>query len=242
MKKVNALFLGVLSVVSLTGCMDTASSNADIDVITASLSEQECGMMNGKVIETLDCTDEGLKIVDMGLSVKWASCNLGANKCEQPGSYYAWGEISTKSDYNASNSTTYSYSLSDLKSKKVINSNNVLLSTTDAATVELGKNWRIPTKEEAEELIKKCNWEWVLNNGVKGYKVTGPNGKFIFLPAKGYFFGSQLYDTDETGNYWTSTGYDNGNFSYAMDFSSRRPKVNSSGRSGGRCIRPVYAR
>ena len=72
--------------------------------------------------------------------------------------------------------------------------------------------------------------------------VTGPNGGFIFLPANGYFFGSQIYDTDETGNYWTSTGYDNGNFSYALDFSKSRPKIASSGRSGGRCIRPVYVK
>jgi hypothetical protein len=229
----------VLCVASLIGCGETRNSNADIEKITASLAEQQCAVANDNMVETLNVEEDGFKIVDMGLSVKWASCNLGASKSEQPGNYYAWGELNKKANYNANNSATYSYSLTELRSKKVIDSNNILLPTKDAATIKLGKNWRMPTREEAEELIKKCKWEWGLKNGVKGYKVTGPNGKSIFLPAKGYFFGSQLYDTDETGNYWTSTGYDNGNFSYALDFSRRRPKVASSGRSGGRCIRPV---
>ncbi len=240
--KIDRFFIGVLSVAFLTGCGNANNANADFDQISASLNEQQCATANGKVVETLDVEDEGMKIVDMGLSVKWASCNLGANKSEQSGFYYAWGETEVKANYNATNSTTYSYSLSELKSMKFINSQNILLPTKDAATAKLGKEWRIPTKEEAEELIKKCEWEWVLKNGVKGYKVTGPNGKFIFIPSKGYFFGAQLYDTDESGNYWTSNGYDNGNFSYAMDFTKRGAKVTSSGRSGGRCIRPVYAR
>lgn len=240
--KIVRSFIGVLCVAFMSGCGDANNSNADFEQITASLENEQCATANGKIVENLDVDDEGFKPVDMGLSVKWASCNLGATKSEQSGFYYAWGETAVKANYNANNSTTYSYSLSELRSMKVIDVKNILLSAKDAATVKLGKEWRIPTKEEAEELIKKCEWEWVLKNGVKGYKVTGPNGKFIFLPAKGYFFGAQLYDTDESGNYWTSTGYDNGNFSYALDFTRRAPKVNSSGRSGGRCIRPVYAR
>ncbi len=230
----------MVGVVPLIGCGDACNSNADIEKITASLSEQPCVVANDNVVETLNVVEDGFRIVDLGLSVKWASCNLGASTSEQSGNYYAWGELNKKANYNANNSATYSYSLSELRSMKVIDSNNILLPSKDAASVKLGKNWRMPTREETEELIKKCKWEWGLKNGVKGYKVTGPNGHFIFLPAKGYFFGSQLYDTDEIGNYWTSTGYDNGNFSYTLDFSNRRPKVTSSGRSGGRCIRPVY--
>ena len=239
-KMKNIRVLGsLMGVVSLISCGDTCNSNADLEKITASLSEQQCAVANDNTVEPFNVEDEGFKVVDMGLSVRWASCNLGATTSEQSGNYYAWGELNKKSNYNANNSATYSYSLSELKSKKVIDSDNKLLSSKDAASMNLGKNWRMPTREEAEELIKKCKWEWGMKNGVKGYKVIGPNGKSIFLPARGYFFGSQLYDTDETGNYWTSTGYDNGNFSYALDFSRRRPKVASSGRSGGRCIRPV---
>ena len=233
------VFVSLIGVASFISCGDTSNSNADLEKITASLSEQQCAVANDNTVETFNVEEDGFKLVDMGLSVKWASCNLGATTSEQSGNYYAWGELNKKANYNANNSTTYSYSLSELRSKKVIDSDNKLLSSKDAATVKLGKNWRMPTRKEAEELIKKCRWEWGMKNGVKGYKVTGPNGNCIFLPAKGYFFGSQLYDTDETGNYWTSTGYDNGNFSYALDFSRRRPKVASSGRSGGRCIRPV---
>lgn len=240
--KIVRLFIGMLCTTFMTGCGDANNSNADFDQITASLAEQQCATANGKVVETLDVDDEGMKVVDLGLSVKWASCNLGAKKSEQSGYYYAWGETEVKANYNATNSTTYSYSLSELRSMKVIDSKNILLHSKDAAATKLGTEWRMPTKEESEELIKKCEWEWVLKNGVKGYKVTGPNGQFIFFPARGYFFGAQLYDTDECGCYWTATGYDNGNFSYALDFSKRGPKVNSSGRSGGRCIRPVYAK
>lgn len=235
------MFVGVLCMAFLTGCNEASNSNADIDRITASLSEQQCASVNSNVVETLDVDDEGLKVVDMGLSVKWASCNLGANRSEQAGEYYAWGEVATKTDYTANNSDTYSYALSELRSKKVIDSKNELLPSKDVATLKMGKAWRMPTKEEAEELVKKCQWEWGLKNGARGYKVTGPNGQYIFLPAKGYFFGAQIYDVEETGNYWTSTGYDNGNFSYTLDFSKKRQKVNSSGRSGGRCIRAVAA-
>lgn len=241
MKKIK-FFIGMLCAAFITSCGDSGNSNVDLDKITSAAPEPQCAQLNGKIVESLDVDDEKMEAVDLGLSVKWASCNLGAKKSEESGSYYAWGETEKKADYNATNSATYSYSLSELKSRKVINSNNVLLPTKDAVTITLGKEWRMPTKEEAEELIKKCEWEWVMKNGVKGYKVTGSNGKFIFLPAKGYFFGPQIYDTDETGNYWTSTGYDNGNFAYTLDFSKRRPKVNSSGRSGGRCIRPVCAK
>lgn len=242
-KKINVrVLVGAMCVAPLTGCGDTCNSNADIEKVTASLLEQQCSAESDNVVETLNVDEDGFRIVDMGLSVKWSSCNLGACKPEQSGNYYAWGELNKKAIYTANNSATYSYSLSELRSMKVIDSKNVLLPSKDVASIKLGKNWRMPTREEADELIRKCKWEWGLKNGVKGYKVTGPNGGFIFLPANGYFFGSQIYDTDETGNYWTSTGYDNGNFSYALDFSKSRPKIASSGRSGGRCIRPVYVK
>ncbi len=239
MKSVNNLLMGCVIAIFFSGCGESVNSNADLDKITASLAEQQCAVANGKTVETLDVYDEGLKMVDLGLSVKWASCNLGATKSEQSGKYYAWGELEIKEDYNAKNSTTYSYSLSELRSMKIIDAKNNLLPSKDAATSVLGNGWRLPTKEEADELVKECQWDWVLKNGAKGYKVTGPNGKFIFLPVEGYFFGSQLYDVEDSGNYWTSTGYDNGNFSYALIFSKRGQNVSSSGRSGGRSIRAV---
>lgn len=237
------IFIGMLCAASLMSCGDARNNNAgldDLDKITSSLNEQQCGATNGQIVESIYMEDQGFKPVDLGLSVKWASCNLGADKPEGSGEYYAWGEVNVKSDYNANNSKTYSYSLSELRSMKIIDSKNVLLPSKDVVTQKMGKDWRMPTKEETQELLDNCTWEWVLNNGSKGFKVTGKNGNYIYLPAKGYFFGAQLYDTDETGNYWTSTCYDNGNFSYTLDFTNRRPKVNSSGRSGGRCIRPVY--
>ncbi len=94
----------VLCVASLIGCGETRNSNADIEKITASLAEQQCAVANDNMVETLNVEEDGFKIVDMGLSVKWASCNLGASKSEQPGNYYAWGELNKKANYNANNS------------------------------------------------------------------------------------------------------------------------------------------
>ena len=101
-------FVGMICVTPLIGCGDVNNSNADIEKVTASLSEQQCTDANDNVVETLNVSEEGFKIVDMGLSVKWASCNLGACKSEQSGNYYAWGELNKKANYTANNSATYS--------------------------------------------------------------------------------------------------------------------------------------
>lgn len=137
----------------------------------------------------------GHEYVDLGLSVKWATCNVGANKPEEYGNYYAWGETTTKSLYYEYTSTTYGKSMND------INGN----SQYDAATANWGGTWRMPTKSEMEELTNRCTWKWTTQNGVKGYKVIGPNGNSIFLPAVGYRSEFSLYDAGDYGQYWTST-------------------------------------
>jgi hypothetical protein len=115
----------------------------------------------------------GHEYVDLGLSVKWATCNVGATKPEAFGDYFAWGETSPKNSYTESN---YTYS----------NNPSTLPLNKDAASVNMGGKWRMPTKEECKELIEKCSFEWITQNGVYGSKVIGPNGNFIFLPAAGY--------------------------------------------------------
>ena len=87
------LFVGTICVLPFTGCGDTCNSNADIEKVTASLSEQQCSVASDNIVETLNVDEDEFRVVDMGLSVKWASCNLGANKPEQFGNYYAWGEL-----------------------------------------------------------------------------------------------------------------------------------------------------
>ncbi len=122
------------------------------------------------------------EVVDLGLSVYWASCNLGASKPEEYGDYYAWGETAPKNRYEEDNYTYYNSSTTEY-----IDIGSEISGTEyDAAHVNLGGDWRMPTKAEAQELIDKCTWEWVQVNDVNGYKVTGPSGKTIFLPAAGY--------------------------------------------------------
>ncbi len=174
----------------------------------------------------------GHEYVDLGLpsGLKWATCNVGANKPEDYGSYFAWGETATKSSYKENNSKTYGKSFSDIGGK----------SQYDAARANWGGTWRMPTKAELEELENKCTWKWTTQNGVKGYKVTGPNGNSIFLPAAGRRYGSSLYYAGERGNYWSSTSNESySNYAYGLDFNSSYQIVGWYRRDSGLSVRPV---
>ena len=143
--------------------------------------------------------------VDLGLSVKWAGWNVGASSPEQYGGYYAWGETEEKSDYDYD---TYKY-WSDKDGDGYWDSNefinigsNISGTQYDVATVKWGNGWRMPTKAELEELETKCKWVGYTYNGVRGCKVTGPNGNSIFLPCAGYRNGTSLGIAGDYGNYW----------------------------------------
>lgn len=171
--------------------------------------------------------------VDLGLSVKWASCNVGASSPEQYGSYFSWGEINTKSKYSDNNSLTIGKKFGDIKADPLY----------DAATVNCGSSWRLPTLKEFEELKERCTWQWTTQGGKKGYKITGPNGNSIFLPASGYRNNASLYEIKEAkGRYWTSTPDENyNNSSYAMFFSNNDYHTYKNLRYDGFTIRPVIA-
>ena len=141
---------------------------------------------------------EGHEYVDLGLSVKWATCNIGANTPEEFGQYFAWGETTTKAEYTDENSTTYGKTMNDISGN----------AQYDAATANWGGSWRMPTSDELNELRTKCTWAWTTQNGVNGYKVTGPSGANIFLPAAGNRYGSSLYYAGSDGYYWSSAPLD----------------------------------
>lgn len=183
---------------------------------------------------------EDHEYVDLGLSVKWATCNIGASSPEEYGDYFAWGETSTKEKYYDENCSTYELSISELQSQGYIDSNNGNLTAQhDAATANWGGDWRMPAEAEYNELLNNCTWEWTTQNGVNGYKVTGPNGNSIFLPAAGDRYWSSLVNAGIVGNYWSSTpnGYDD--YAYYLVFSSSNRSMISSRRNGGQSVRPV---
>lgn len=120
-------------------------------------------------------------VVDLGLSVYWCSCNVGAESPEEYGDYYAWGETKPKSSYRREN---YSYYNTETETYTDIGE-NISGTEYDAATVNLGSDWKMPTKDEFQELLDNCIWEWTQISGVNGYKITGSNGNSIFIPATG---------------------------------------------------------
>ena len=185
--------------------------------------------------------------IDLGLRVKWANYNLGANSPIEIGNYYAWGEIIPKTDFNVNNSTWWNVKYADLP----LDSYGNLQSTNDAAIKEWGNSWRLPTQTELDELKNNCNWEYVTILGVKGYTVTSKtNGNSIFLPSND----SSVIDGKETGfgSYWSSTPCsdttldNNGRYAGAIGFYAKdyniSPKIQSEYflRWCKRGIRPVY--
>ena len=138
--------------------------------------------------------ENGHEYVDLGLSVKWATCNVGASKPEEHGGYYAWGETEEKKVYSWN---TYKWCTGD--NNKVVKYGNwvdnkiQLEPADDVAYVKWGGTWRMPTNAEFDELSDRCTWVRITQNGVVGYKVTGPNGNSIFLPAVGYRNDDELY-------------------------------------------------
>ena len=187
-----------------------------------------------KSFATFDCTGSinGYGYVDLGLSsgLKWATCNVGATTPEDYGNCYAWGETTTKTSYDQSNSLTYGQQISDFSGN----------ATYDAARANWGSTWRMPTKTEMEELKNNCTWTWTTQNGVNGYRVTGPNGNSIFLPAAGYCYGSSRYSVGERGYYWGSTPNEgNTNFACDLNFYSGYLNVNWYNRLYGLTVRPV---
>lgn len=189
--------------------------------------------------------------VDLGLpsGLLWATCNVGATNAEDCGDYFAWGETSQKSSYDLSNykwckgsdTTMTKYcTQSDFGYNGFVDNKTVLELEDDAARVNWGDNWRMPTETEMDELSKNCTWTWMTLNGKYGYLVTGKNGNSIFLPAAGYREGTSLEHADSRGYYWTSslTSRSDGAFYLFIDSANVDPDSESM-RNKGFSVRPV---
>ena len=180
-------------------------------------------------------------MIDLGLpsGTKWACCNVGAEKPEDYGGYYAWGETEEKDVYDWS---TYIHCDGSEGTCHNIGS-NISRTEYDVAHVKWGGSWVMPNFEQMEELGKRCTSEWTTENGVNGIRFTGSNGASIFLPAAGKHSKDKFFDAGSEGNYWSSTLFD------GLKYEARIFVISSEGvylnyiydRKGGLSVRPVVA-
>lgn len=175
--------------------------------------------------------------VDLGLSVKWAACNIGASSPEEYGNYYAWGETETKADYS---SATYKHKANSYTYKDI--GENIAGTEYDAAHVKLGGTWMMPTVEQIQELIEKCKIEQTSYKNTIGQKITGPNGKSIFIPISGYYQGRSIESRGEYGyvQFWGSQYYSQLNsWAYYYRGYDSRAESDHSDKAYGMPIRPI---
>ena len=188
-------------------------------------------------------TVNGHEWVDLGLSVKWATKNVGADSPSDYGGYYAWGETRTKPSYNLSNCFDCLDSTGDSWGTYKIGGKTRISPTSghDTARENWGGTWRMPTDAEMDELCKKCTWTWTTQGGHNGYLVTSKtNGNSIFLPAAGCRYGTGTYGVGEYGHYWSSTLSSSDSFSArGLYFYSSSHSTYYDVRSFGRSVRPV---
>lgn len=200
----------------------------------------------------------GYEYVDLGLSVKWATCNINADDPQLYGGFFAWGENEEKDTYlweyykyeteNYNNWEGCSkYQIADGKTGGIWYDGNtfigdnkqVLDDDDDAATATWGQGWRIPTKEEFEELLDECSWTWISDSYRKGYLVAR-NGRSIFIPASGCAYSQSFYGTGSYGYYWTkclTKSYTQ--YAYSLYINKNEKQIGFDERSYGLSIRPV---
>lgn len=229
-------------VVIFAGCKGTGSDNS------ASEKEDIAESAADSIVE------EAEVYVDLGLPSGrlWAKCNIGAKNPEDSGDFFAWGETTVKNEYIETNNKYYYVgsdengfdALSVSKYNAVayygsVDNKMTLDPEDDAATANLGEDWRMPTKEDMEELVAECTWTSTTINGVEGFLVAGPNGNSIFLPFAGRIYLDEISVADK-GYYFTNSIDADDSNAYALVFNSdNKPCVWSTYRYYGCPVRPV---
>ena len=194
----------------------------------------------------------GYEYVDLGLSVKWAKCNVGAEKETDAGLYFAWGEttgytasqVGTDKQFSLSDYKYGNSSSSDLTKYNQSDSKTVLESADDAASQIMGGDWRMPTKDEFQELLSNTNKEWITNyngSGVNGYKFTSKiNGNSIFIPAAGYCNSGSVGNVGNRGYVWSSSlNTSNHSLAWSLGFNSGDCNMYYNYRCNGQSVRGV---
>jgi len=189
----------------------TVNNRGYVEAVSLGTAYITCAALDGSGVKATCKVNVGYyendhEVVDLGLSVKWATMNIGATYPESWGDFFAWGETKPKSDYYW---TTYKWSPNYDWTTPVFTKYNQLDNKTtldlsdDAANANWGGAWRMPTYDEMNELVTKCMW----TQASDGCKVTGPNGNSIYLPGAGYryFDSHNNYTGENLGFYWSST-------------------------------------
>jgi len=242
------------------GVVDIADLNVIIDVIAGIGSngaadvngDGEINVADANVVIGIILGDDAHapdehEWVDLGLpsGTLWATCNVGANAPEEFGHQFAWGETAPKETYNW---YTYKWCEDGLLTKYCNNSSDGTVDNKieldpedDAAYVNWGPSWRMPTVEQLVELYSNCTQQWTELNGVKGILVTGPNGNTMFLPAAGFNWGDNNTGEGTSGDIWSRELYTNiCDFAYRLMFHYEGWRAPSTGtRSFGSTVRAV---
>ena len=234
----------------------TAEEN-DIYPRKGSLIVSLTNLISGKIEKTIAIQQKesnkhnGHELVDLGLpsGLLWATMNVGASSPEDYGDYFAWGETTKKGNYGLSTYKWCNGSYSSFTKYNtdsgcgMVDNKTVLELSDDAAHVNWGGSWRMPTKAEFDELLNNCTWTWTTQGGHNDYKgVSKSNGNSIFLPAAGYRSGTSL-DYAGYGNYWSSSLYTSYPYAawylYFNYFNSSSNHTSYDDRRFGRSVRPV---
>ena len=193
----------------------------------------------------------GYEYVDLGLPshLKWAKCNLGAEKETDYGYYFQWGETTpdtnctwaTYEHCNGSETTLRKYNTSSSYGENPDNT-TTLETEDDAATQIMGGDWRMPTEAEIQELLDNTTNEWTQVNGVNGRKFTSKkNGNSIFIPAAGECFYGSMSTVGNNGYVWSSSLHtSNPSGAWRLDFGSYHCAMGGARRSNGVTVRGVF--
>lgn len=166
-----------------------------------------------QVPETIETSLPVPEAIDLGLSVKWASFNVGASRPEEYGNYYSWGEVEVKDEYSIANyKWCKPYTFKALKKYStasgngVLDNKSILEADDDVACKEYGSQWRMPTKDEFQELTDNCECLWTERGGVNGMLFTSKiNGNSVFFPAAGFKRDDRLNKDGFVGHYWSAS-------------------------------------
>lgn len=183
-------------------------------------------------VQTIKTVDSICEPIDLGLpsGTLWGDRNVGAKQKTDYGNLYSWGEVITKNDYSR-----YTYVEETKPTVKIFGEKR------DAATAELGEKWSMPTEEQFEELLSKCQWNWIKINGHNGFKVVGKNGNSIFLPASGWSRDTIVEFQNQFGYYWTCQRSSNSKFGRSLLFPKNGKGIVGNGYLYyGRSVRAVY--